>query len=371
MAFISQSRSTLPTPRFVDGAGRWLLQSGIQEANGGVARYYRSDTGRNHPVSTEITGYAVSTLVYLYQLTGHSVYLERAVLAARFLTRQAWDCGSGCMPFEYGALPEDATPLAYFFDCGIITRGLVAAWRATGEAEFLEAAVRCGRSMLCDFASGGEFHPVLALPSKCPVPCDERWSRSKGCYQLKSAMAWHDLAEATGERAFRAPYLQVLENSLESHHSFLPGPAGGLTVVDRLHAYAYFLEGLLPCAQEPNCVTALREGIDRMTDYLEDVGPRFERCDVFAQLLRLRIFADWMCLVPIDQKAAAFEAFTLLGFQQHHPDPRVDGGFGFGRRGRDWLPFVNPVSTGFSLQALAMWQQHLAGEPRTELQMLI
>ena len=48
-------------------AGRWFLESGIQDDSGGVARYYRSDVGRNAGVSTEITGYAVSALVYLYR----------------------------------------------------------------------------------------------------------------------------------------------------------------------------------------------------------------------------------------------------------------------------------------------------------------
>ena len=45
--------------------GEWFLRSGIQESNGGVARYYRTDVRRNLPVSTEITGYAASAFVYL------------------------------------------------------------------------------------------------------------------------------------------------------------------------------------------------------------------------------------------------------------------------------------------------------------------
>src|SRR5205085_1795099 len=106
-----------------------------------LARYYRTDSARNHAISTEITGYAVSTLVYLHSLTQDERYLERAVAAARFLTRTAWDAASGAMPYEIG--PPAFT---YFFDCGIIARGLVAVWRATGDAEFLDRAVAVGRS---------------------------------------------------------------------------------------------------------------------------------------------------------------------------------------------------------------------------------
>src|SRR5260370_14093638 len=81
-------------------AGAWFLPSGIQESSGGVARYYRSDLGQNARVSTEITGYAVSALLYLNQRTGRAEYLEAALRAARFLTRIAWDGRLGTFPFE-------------------------------------------------------------------------------------------------------------------------------------------------------------------------------------------------------------------------------------------------------------------------------
>ncbi|MCL5744758.1 MAG: hypothetical protein M1541_12655 [Acidobacteria bacterium] len=360
----------MATPRFVEGAGRWLLHSGIQEASGGVARYYRSDIGRNNPISTEITGYAVSTMVYLHALTGEQFYLDSAVKAARFLARTAWDPVHLCYPCDYGCA-NGAGALTYFFDSGIIVRGLMAAWRATGEAEFLEAAARCGESMLRDFSAGEEFHPIVMLADKRPAPRDERWSRSTGCYQLKSALCWHDLAAATGRDEFAGPYCRVLDAAIRSHAGFLPGHPDRNKVMDRLHAYSYFLEGMLPRAGESACAKALREGIDNLSQWLRDIAPQFARSDVYAQLLRIRIFADWAGVLPVDQKAAACEAAHLAAFQCHHPDPRMDGGFWFGRKGAQWLPYVNPVSTGFALQALAMWQQHLAGEPQTYPHMLI
>jgi hypothetical protein len=61
----------------ISRAGEWFLRSGIQEPSGGVARYYRADLERNHAVSTEITGYAVSAFVYLHAVTQDERYLER------------------------------------------------------------------------------------------------------------------------------------------------------------------------------------------------------------------------------------------------------------------------------------------------------
>lgn len=360
------------SPSFADRAGRWFLHSGIQEPGGGVARYYRTDIGRNNPISTEITGYAVSTLVYLHALTGEREFLERATLGARFLSRVAWDAALDTIPYEYGPSLNGSGPMAYFFDSGIIVRALLAAWRATGEAEFLEAAERCGRAMLRDFRAGeSEFHPILSLPGKQPTPRDDRWSRSVGCYQLKAAMAWHDLAEATGKAEFREPYCRVLAESLRTHTEFLPGNPDPLKVMDRLHAYSYFLEGMLPCASEAECVTATGEAIARVAGYLREIGPQFERSDVYAQLLRARLFADWNGAVPLDAEAASWEAGQLAGFQCQHHDPRLDGGFWFGRRGSECLPYINPVSAGFALQALAMWQQHHDGDRRTFRHLMI
>jgi hypothetical protein len=339
-------------------AGKWFVHSGIQLPNGGVARYYRTDLERNHAVSTEITGYAASALVYLHSAGGDPCYLERAAAAARFLARTAWDAAEGAMPFEL-----DPAEFTYFFDCGIIVRGLLSVWRASGEDEFRGAAVELGRRMAADFASErGDFHPVLKLPGRHPIERDQmRWSHASGCYQLKAAMGWWDLFEATGDAGFRATYERALEFSLRQSTTFLPGHSDPGKVMDRLHAFLYFLEGLLPRAAEAPCAAALAEGIQRVEDLVREIGPQFVRSEVYAQLLRIRLFADWNGAAPLDCQAAGKEAETLAGFQAASADPRIDGGFYFGRRGGEWLPYINPVSTAFAMQALALWECHARG----------
>lgn len=309
-------------------AREWFLRSGIQETSGGVARYAHTAPHRNLPISTEITGYALSFFVYANAP-------DAARAAAAFLTEDAWDAHARVMPFEVG--PAEYT---YFFDCGIIVRGLLA-------AGLHDVAIGIGESMLNDFTDGaGEYHPILTLPSKSPVARDPmRWSRSTGCYQLKSAMAWDGLFALTQDAAFRRAYESVLEQSLRTFRSFLPGHAHSHNVMDRLHAFAYFLEGMLvrPAAAE------LREGIAMLAHHLREIEPEFVRSDVFAQLLRVRSLADQMRLVELDRAPAEWEAAQLAAFQ------REDGGYWFGRKGDEWLPFVNPVSTAFAAQALEFW----------------
>jgi hypothetical protein len=316
-----------------------------------VARYYRLDTGRNQAVSTEITGYAIGAFVFLHSLTDDQRYLDCARLATGFLTA-AWDATSRSMPFEIA--PAQFT---YFFDCGIVARGLLSAWRATGEADFLDCARAVGDSMAHHFAApDGEFHPVLALPGMQPLDRDPvRWSRSPGCYQLKAGMAWWDLWEATGDASYRKFYEATLQQSLCTWSSFLPGHTDPHMVVDRLHAFLYFLEGLLPVAAEADCATVLREGIQRVARLVRDLAPQFERADVYAQLLRIRLYADFAGAVPLDRAASRWEAERTSEFAATSDDPRIDGGFYFGRSAGAWEPYINPVSTAFGLQALALW----------------
>jgi len=119
----------------------WFVRSGIQEDSGGVARYYRTDHARNAPVSTEITGYTVSALLSLKRSC-------EALAAARYLNR-VWDGNS--MPFEVPC--NSGEGYTYFFDCGIIARGLLAMWRSTRESEFLNVAAKLGNAMIVDFTA--------------------------------------------------------------------------------------------------------------------------------------------------------------------------------------------------------------------------
>lgn len=314
----------------------------MQQPNGGASRYYRADTGFL-PVSTEITGYAASFFVYMHSVSGDQRYLDAAVRAARFLV-SAWNPKLQAMPFEI-----DPPEYSYFFDCGIIVRGLLAVWRATKKDEFLATAVAVGNSMARDFASEtGDFHPILALPEKTPVERDaKRWSKSPGCYQLKAAMAWWDLFEATGENCFREPYKRVLEYSVEGYVTFLVGSG----LMDRLHAFSYFLEGLLPWTNEERCREALRMGTRLAAGFLSRYAPEFARSDVYAQVLRARLFADWCGASTLNYKAATEEAEALATFQ------RDDGGWWFGRKDGEMMPFINPVSAAFSAQALDLWER--------------
>ena len=345
------------------------MRSGIQESSGGVARYFRTDTNRNAAVSTEITGYAVSALAYLHSVTRSvnedSEYLDASRRSALYLRNDAWDETTSTFPFEPGS------PHAYFFDIGIVVRGLMAAWRATGDEAFRSRARDAALSLAFDFMGDGCFDPVITLPEKQPLEHEPRWSRKPGCYQLKSALAWLNDDDPRGRPLFG----EMLKYSLATHESFLADERDREKLMDRLHAYCYFLEALLFVSEQDAAKQALRWGIDRVAELLREIAPEFERSDVCAQLLRVRVVAHHLGAVSIDNRMANEEAFRAAAYQAiSEPasrDPRLHGGYWFGRKRGETLPFMNPVSTAFCMQALDLWERHKAGTWQFELHQLI
>ena len=356
---VSNSPSSFSLAR----AGHWFLHSGIQEPNGGVARYHLSASGNNLPVSTEITGYACSVLAYLHRLTDEPQYLAAAERAANFLSEVAWQPAIAAMPFEVGV----PLPPAYFFDCGIIVRGLLAVFQRNADERLLDIARQVGFFMGRAFrAPSGKLHPIVALPSMEPWPYEKRWSREPGCPQLKAAMAWDQLASFFPSDPFLDWYEEALKDALATWDSFLPGDADPLRVMDRLHAHSYFLEGMLPRTHRPEVNETLLAAIEKTGHYLREISPQFQRSDVCGQLLRARIYAGNVNLV-----AATEEADWCASHQVFGTEPMQDGGFCFGRRDGAALPYMNPVSTAFCLQALEHWRQFGAGEFPRDLAELI
>lgn len=353
-----KARRSPPLSAKTKAAANWFTQSGIQTSGGAVARAYLTDVQEYRPVSTEITGYAAGILAYLYNLSRDQHLLESALRAGRFLTRSAWRPELETMPFEVGSARED---LAYFFDLGIVARGLLSLWRATGDEEFLESAVAVAYAMHRDFLRDGGYVPVIALPGKQPVPGDTRWSLNPGCYQLKAALAWLEVGEATDDAALMGLYEAMLERFSTPQEEFVYAEPSDDRVMDRLHAYCYFLEGLLPRTGERPIADLLRRGLRLAGATFDAVAPRFERADVRAQVLRLRLYAAALGVVPLDPESARREAARVAAFQFREPDPRVEGAFCFGRRGSRRLPFANPATTTFAVQALEIWRRHRRG----------
>jgi hypothetical protein len=134
--------------------------------------------------------------------------------------------GQRGVPDEPASAPtaRAAQPTERRVDNGFSISGLLAVWRHTRSPRLLEVASACGRAMARDFLTETAIHPILQMPSRAPLPYERRWSREPGCFQLKSAMAWYDLAEATSDDTFTLWYERALRMALDSSPPSPPAP---------------------------------------------------------------------------------------------------------------------------------------------------
>ena len=346
-------------------AGQWFLSSGIQEPSGGYSRFYRSEIQQNLPVSTEISAYAAKGLLFLYQTTGEARYLDAALHTTHFLVNETWDEAEQLFPYEHPSPTPQSRRLTYFFDSGIIIRCLLALWKEVREDRLLEVAVKAAHGMSA-FWTGRDYNAILTLPEKKALPRTAQWSTAPGCYQTKSALAFWEVAQITGDDKLLQAYLASIASGMHTCRGFLAGANERHKIMDRLHAYSYFLEALAPLLDRDDCRATYLNVLNEAAGWLRELEPEFVRSDVYAQILRARVRASHV--IPLDRAAAEYEAAALVTFQSDNPDPRFYGGFLFGRRDGVLSPHVNPVSTTFAIQALEMWRAFQAGESERCLQ---
>jgi hypothetical protein len=180
------------------------------------------------------------------------------------------------------------------------------------------------------------------------------------------------LSDATGNREFNTSTELMLSWCLKTHEGFVRGDDNPENVMGQLHAYCYFLEGLLPVASEDmKASNALHRGVLEVENRMREVASNYQRCDVLAQLLRLRLYADRIGIMELDSGEAEKEALLIEQFQHQSTDPKVDGGFAFARHNGQLTPHVNPATTAVAMQALAMWEQAEDGAFREPWQALI
>ncbi len=220
------------------------------------------------------------------------------------------------------------------------------------------------------FRATMSFTPSFPCPRRSRVPYELRWSRSPGCYQLKSALAWREVEDDGGTKLFES----VLAHSLATHESFLTAEPDRERQMDRLHAYCYFLEGLLPAVERVEVRDTLASGLARAAALYRVISPVFERSDVAAQLLRVRLIAHHLdavaCWMSV-QRARKLRAPRLFKPWLITRTSASAAASSSARRTAALLPFSNPVSTAFCLQALDLWRQHREGRWSFDLQQLI
>ncbi|MBI3252149.1 MAG: hypothetical protein HYZ52_02360 [Candidatus Omnitrophica bacterium] len=301
----------------LDSAGRirsWLLNSGIQNlsrdrrAHGGFSAWYELDSDLYPFLYSEITGYAITTLVYLHTLKKDPLLVERAEQAAEWLGRCA-RLPRGGVRTRYYLVPHYETPnysfdrgRVYTFDTAIVGYGLLQLHKVTRKRLYLKWAREMTDFILFKMARpDGLFHPYYDSRTNRPGEDFEKWSDQAGSFHAKVALLFIDLWRQTGESHLKDAAGRLLRACLKLQK------ASGRFVTNleddstHLHPHCYTLEGLVYAYHHlghHELAAPLRRGMAWLLKAVGDDGSistfyknrRFdfhERSDIVAQALRI------------------------------------------------------------------------------------
>lgn len=362
---------------------RWLTRSGIQDFSGGVARYYRTDERRYAKLSTATTGYFISGLLRCAAFgTEKEEETERAPVpaepseaalrAGKFLLDKSYD--PSCEMFFHEVDGDGSGKnYVYFLDAAAVIRAFIDLWKATRDKTYLDCAEKCAVGLKRNLLRmDGSFFPAFDLSRNMPYEADDPWWETAGVYHLKGGLIFRELAHITGLFEFDAMADDLKKWCLKRYESFVEPHPDAEHVMSHMHGYCYFLEGLLPEAgMDPDSSRALQFGILEVENFSQEIGHEFQRCDVLAQLLRLRLYADRLGIMELDYQQGEAEVAAIEEFQFQSTDPKIDGGFAFARKGGELVKNIDLSSTIFCIQALQMWEQAVHGGFRQTWEVLV
>lgn len=384
-------KSITPT---ILSAARWLMRSGIQNTSkdpnrhGGVAAWYEPDKRLYPFLYSEITGYALSTLVFLNRIHPRREVLVAAHRAARWLVRNAL-YKEGGVKTRFYLVKHYASPnycfhygRVYAFDASMVGYGLIQLFKVSKKEEYLRAAEKILYFLTTKMMKAdGSFHPYFdSRAQKCGEDL-EKWSDQGGSFHGKLALFFTDYYRLTGIETYKqaaARLLDWVKRRQKTDGRFITGRKDGST---HLHPHAYTLEGLLVAGvllgRPDDCRAALKgflwmvRGVSAANGSVSSVFEkkefsRFERSDIVAQFLRLGAVLYSIYPKKITPHLRTLENVkkNLLLFQ-YKAASRQSGGFVYGAAtdGR-MRPHLNAWATMFALQALWMHDEFvLAGRP--------
>lgn len=307
---LSRERQRVQTA--IQQATQWLLFSGIQEhdhdspMHGGVRAWFDTERRSFAFYYTEITGYALTSLLFLNYLHPDEQYVDHATNAAHWLITQARDPASGALRCRFGG--GAATTHACSFDNGVCLNGLVNLYRLTGEQRYLDAATDVGAWLTGAMqASDGSLMSKFDLSAATPHNPGGKWSLISGSYLVKAAIGLANLADLTGDERLTASVRALCDWGLtqqEPDGRFRTSPPNGDTY---LHPHCYGAEGLIVAGValgEPRWIEAAARAVSWIAQAQLPTGgfPAYfeygrsvavESPEMTAQALRL-----WLLLPP-------------------------------------------------------------------------
>lgn len=305
---------------------KWLLHSGIRIKNGpnsGAVYGWKNLNPPSYPfIYSEITGYAITSFLYIYSELGEYEALQAAKDSANWLVKNMYNSSSyllsaGSIETDNFTQKGDLSNQVYAFDNGMVMIGLLNLYNVTKAPDLLTYAENMAKSLIERFYDGSKLIAVLdnmykpIINNNSLESSGNKWSNISGAYHCKLSLALLNLSKLTNNDVY-----SEVSNSLCKFAQNLQKPDGRIItnpnseIVTYLHPHLYACEGLIYggiTQHNEGYITAGLKGIIwAMKQVNSSTGglPRHtgeeksvEQSDCSAQLLRLLI----LCRARIEE----------------------------------------------------------------------
>jgi len=346
-------------------ASQWLSTSGIQSESGGFYAWYSLNEKTYSYIYSEITGYAITTLLFLYNIFKDKGLIRNAEKAADWIIESSMHpCGGVrtrlCKDDDSAdTLYSFSGDKIFSFDTGMVLYGMVNLCKLTRNSSYLQASDMLAKFLIDKMQNkNGSLSAIYDPQTDRIIDSLDKWSTQPGGFHAKVSLGLVDLFEITQNDKYQDAAIKLCEYAISTQEEsgrFVTDKASQTT---HMHPHCYAAEGLLYTGASFH-ITEFVESAERATAWtFENVSSEginelynpstgrvndFQRSDILAQVLRLGI------LFSFNYKIDTLQSI-LLEYQYLDEETKQQGGFLYSKTGQD----VNSWCTMFAIQALAL-----------------
>ena len=367
----------------------WLEKSGIQNSqnkknqlSGSVNAWYDPKKKKYSFVYSEINGYFMTMMVFLYKRTGEKKYLDRGLEAAKWLISNAQENNGGfrCLfLIDKNSSHAHKKDQIYSFDNGVIINGLVSLYKETKKSFLIKSAEKCGNWIINYCIDNNSLvKPVYEIEQNKFFESDKEWSTTSGSYHTKISIGLANLYSIVKKKKYLDASKKICNSSIKFQKKsgrFLSFPFKGGT---NAHPHCYSAEGLWVLGAYLNNKKYLNSS-ERATKWIMSKQnssgkiPRLflintsiyhERIDAIAQTIRLIFLStlnkDKKKLLVSEDKLKKLLKIMLEYQNLKTNNPKIKGSFSWGKKSDGViLKHSNSWVTFFAIQALFFYKDYL------------
>ncbi len=352
----------------VDLTAEWILNSSIQSDKGGFFAWYDLQDKRYSYLYSEITGYGITALLFLYKILGEKAIIDKAEQAADWIINSSLHPCGGIKTRLY---EDDKKADKWYsftgekifsFDTGMVLYGIVNLYNLTKEKKYLQISENLADFLIDKMQNqDGSLSPIYDAKTGEIIESENKWSNQRSGFHAKVSMGLIDLYIIKQDKKYYDAAVKLCEYAIATQETSGRFITDKINKTTHLHPHCYTAEGLwytgtsLKISSFVESAKKATEwafkymsssGINELYNPLTKTFNASQRSDIIAQVLRLGL------IFSINQKIDELKS-VLLEYQYSGEYLGQKGGFLYNKDSQN----INSWCTMFAMQALASYQQ--------------